>query len=135
MANENLHWEAATLTWAPEVAREAIILRIPAFIERYAALNLEDALNEQLPALAGSEGRLLSVEVQPGERLEDAASVSFEPGQVVIVAERLMRCFDAGQLREQIAALAEQAVEVGDREAKADSDAASAFLNDLAVEP
>ncbi len=134
MSGESLQWKAATLTWSPEIARDVVILRIPAFIERYAALNLQDALDNQLPSLVGDEGRLISVEVQPRERHQDETGVSFDPGQIVIVAERLMRCFDPGQLRARIVTLADKAIQEGERQAEEDEEAAREFLNHLAAD-
>lgn len=112
-----------------------VILRIRAFIKRYAALNLEDDQKAHLPGLASSDGRLVSVEVPPDERFKDESGSGFEPGQIVIVAERLMSCFDLAELRARVAELTEKAVEKGEREAAGDDQAARDFLNELAIEP
>jgi hypothetical protein len=123
------------MTWAPEITSQTVILRVPAFIEAYAAVILQETLPEAVGELSRSDGEVLKVIVQPGERQEDAASVSFEPGQVVVTADRLTERFDPSELRARVDELVNEAVLEGDAWAERDAKRARAFLNDLAAEP
>jgi hypothetical protein len=77
----------------------------------------------------------LEVEVQAGLKHEDETGVDFDPGQVVITADRLTERFDPGELRRRVDELTNEAVLEGAASAERDETRARAFLNALVADP
>lgn len=121
------------MTWAPQITPATAILRIPALIGGYAAVLLQQSLPPAIARLSELDGEVLSVEVQAGERYEEDGTASFDPGQIVITADRLTERFDAGQLRGRVNELTSTAVLEGDAWAERDEKRARTFLNELAA--
>lgn len=77
------------MTWAPEYTPATSILRVPAFFGGYAAVILQQSLPPAVSRLSQDEGDILEVDVRAGKKHGDDEGMSFDPGEVVIVADRL----------------------------------------------
>lgn len=110
-----LHWQQASVTWAPQFSRDTMVLRVPASIRSHAREILLQTLPPALERLTGQAmGDSLQVDVEASERVEyDDGSIAVEPGQIVVTAERLTEILDAGDLRQRLDSLTIEAIAEG----------------------
>lgn len=135
LAMNHLQWDKATMTWAPEYTPATSILRVPAFVGGYAGVILQQSLPPAVARLSQGEGDILEVDVRAGKKHGDGERVSFDPGEVAIVADRLTERLNAEGLRRRVDELVNEAVLEGDAWAERDEKRAKRFLEELSLEP
>lgn len=123
------------MTWAPEINRQGAILRIPAFIQGYAAAILEETLPALVDRLSRVDGEFLKVSIEAGEKHRQNGKVDFELGEIVIAADRLTERFDPAELRREVDQLVNEAMLEGDAWAERNQKRAQDFLSALAEPP
>jgi len=130
-----LHWEGASVTWAPQLSKDAMTLRVPASIRGHAREVLMLTLPPSLEHLSGMRmGDQLRVEVQASEEVAyEDGSTGVEPGQIMITAEHLTDRFEATDLKQRLDALVAEAVNEGNVWAARDADRIERFLGEIAA--
>jgi len=127
-----IHWRNATMQWTPGSNWSTATLRIPTWIDGYAALILGQELSGALTEIATGEGRL-DVRIEPTTRLHgERSGVRAEPGEIVIIADDLTERLSPHELRRTIGERASAAMIEGDHLAERDEKRARAFLDALA---
>jgi hypothetical protein len=111
-----IQWGRADLAWKPDISRLHYELRVPAYIDRYAAELLKQTLKPTLERALREplSNNDITLEVIFGRRYREGGTSGFEPGEIVITGERLMDVLDPAEICPAIDGAVAEAVREGD---------------------
>lgn len=123
------------MTWAPQISRAAMTLRVPASIRGHAKEVLTRTLPHSLETLTGMKmGDDLRVEVHASEEVAyEDGSTGVEPGQILITADNLTDRLEAAELKNRLDWLVAEAVSEGSAWAARDAERIKVFLDEIAA--
>lgn len=127
-----LHWEQATIMWAPHLSWRALELRVPASIRSHAAEILGRTLPPALQLLRRSQDCELNIQVKASQEVVyDDGSSAIEPGSITIASEDLTEVFEPAELRARLDSLEVEATTEGDAWVLRDEKRIEQFLQSL----